>query len=347
MRALMLPSSLLFSLFLQTAPTLALENDFSAYPEGSQECLTSAADESQCTGNTGTELNECLCTNQGNFIYDSADCIAKASPGDLNAVYETMSNNCAGTGVTIAVSKDAFLAAAAAATSTTSSATPTATSTGTQTSSGTKTSTTTTPTSSSTQTASPDSGISTGAKIGIGVGIAFGAIALAIAGWFVFAYSRRKRSSRNSLNEAHNLEDNSHPGSPPSGYAGAAGTYRSEFAHENPHGEAAELAPVEWKPPYGEGKDAKSNIPLLAELNGGVGQTDQPAELEHREPAELPAEPYSDHSHAHQGLGTHGYGGERSVTPQDSRSPGGYTQSVSPFSSRFSTTGTGTGTGTY
>ncbi|KAI0145672.1 hypothetical protein F4776DRAFT_367679 [Hypoxylon sp. NC0597] len=196
MRFLALPTSLLLSITLHTHVSTALENDFSSYPQGSQQCLSDAADQSGCSGNTGQQLNECLCKNQGNFIYNTASCVAKSSPGDLNAVYDTMQNNCAGTGVTIAVSKDAFLSQAAAATSTTSG-TPTSTSTSTSASTPTdsSTSTSTTPTPSTTTTAAAaSSGISTSAKIGLGVGTSFGAIALGLLGWFVWAYSRRRRS---------------------------------------------------------------------------------------------------------------------------------------------------------
>ncbi|KAI1134188.1 hypothetical protein F5Y05DRAFT_243145 [Hypoxylon sp. FL0543] len=215
MRFLALPTSLLLSITLQAHAAAALENDFSSYPQGSQQCLNDAADQAQCSGSTGQELNECLCKNHGNFIYNTASCVAKSSPADLNAVYDTMSNNCAGTGVTIAVSKDAFLSQAAAATSTASSGTPTSTSSSSSPSSPSPTST---PTSTSTDSPTPTptntaaaaastSGLSTSAKIGLGVGIGFGAIALALLAWFVWTYSRRRRSAPPSSSPGdHNVE---------------------------------------------------------------------------------------------------------------------------------------------
>ncbi|KAI1661704.1 hypothetical protein F4813DRAFT_345479 [Daldinia decipiens] len=196
---LTLPTSLLLSIALQTQVSLAIVNDFSAYPEDSQQCLNDAADASKCTGNTGNEMNRCLCANKGNFIYNTAECVAKESPADLNAVYDTMEFNCAGTGVTIAVSKQAFLsqAAAATATATTSSATPTSTSpTSTLPTSASPTSASDSPTASPTSSDSPSGGstLSSGAKLGLGVGIGFGSAALGLLGWFVFAYSRRRRA---------------------------------------------------------------------------------------------------------------------------------------------------------
>lgn len=94
-------------------------------------------------------------------------------------------NNCAGTGVTITVSKDAFMSQARAATATSSSATPSATATP-------SVSATSTPNSNDNN--SNTSGMSTGVKIGLGVGVGFGAIALGLLAWFVWAYSRRRRN---------------------------------------------------------------------------------------------------------------------------------------------------------
>ncbi|KAI0834967.1 hypothetical protein F5Y06DRAFT_277670 [Hypoxylon sp. FL0890] len=299
MRVLALPTSLLLSITLQTRISAALDNDFSAYPQGSQQCLNDAADQSKCTGNTGQQLNECLCTNQGNFIYNTASCVAKSSPGDLNAVYDTMSNNCAGTGVTIAVSKDAFLSQAAAATSTTLSATPTSTSTSTSSSTSASTSTTTStstgsPTSTSSSSPTPtntaaaaSSGISTSAKIGLGVGISFGAIALGLLGWFVFAYSRRRRSqprTSSSSSPPSNSPDRDVELSPNNPHNLNNGSYIStltpstEYAQHTPQFGVAELAPAsnqEWKElpaGYYDSDGAKSDkrgsgVPLLrAEL---------------------------------------------------------------------------------
>lgn len=211
MRALISsPSSVLRTIALSTclvffaaAPAAALSNDFSSYPSGSQDCLTKAADRSKCSGSTGQQLNECLCTNKGNFVYNTATCVAKKSPSDLDAVYATLQTNCAGTGVTLNVSQDAFMAKAAAATAvTTTSAKPTKTTgAGTTTmTTGSDGSTTTTtddpanprPTNDSTTTADKSSWSST-AKVGVGVGIGVGASALILVAALLWRRYRRRQ----------------------------------------------------------------------------------------------------------------------------------------------------------
>ncbi|KAI1414656.1 hypothetical protein F5Y13DRAFT_13208 [Hypoxylon sp. FL1857] len=321
MRLLALPASLLLSITLQTFPARVsadIPNDFSSYPQGSQQCLNDAADQSQCSGNTGQQLNECLCKNQGNFIYNTASCVAKNSPADLNAVYDTMSNNCAGTGVTIAVSKDAFLSQAAAATSTTSSGTPTSTGTSTSASTSAPTDSPTSSTSPSTPTttaAAASSGISTTAKIGLGVGIGFGSIALGLLAWFVWAYSRRRRSqSPSSSSNPANSPDNHDVELSPStmhNHNNNNGSYIStltpatEYAQHTPQFGVAELAPAsntEWKElpaahsSYSsfEGDGAKSDkrgsgVPLLrAELGSDEARTTPSPSPTHGHVAELP-----------------------------------------------------------
>ncbi|KAF3064713.1 hypothetical protein GL218_01475 [Daldinia childiae] len=304
---LTLPASLLLSIALQTQVSLAIDNDFSAYPEDSQQCLNDAADRSKCTGNTGNEMNRCLCSNKGNFIYNTAECVAKQSPGDLNAVYDTMEFNCAGTGVTIAVSKQAFLSQAAAATATTSSATPTSTS---------PTSTSDSPTASPTTSDSPSgtSTLSSGAKIGLGVGIGFGSVALGLLGWFVFAYSRRRRAHpptdpnsphQHDVELSPNAAYTMHNGS--SVYQPSPLTPSPEYAQHNAQfGGVAELSPATvhsgWKElpaDYYGGGDKKdgsggggggksnggynykrsSGVPLLAELDDGRANSPAPVEL--------------------------------------------------------------------
>ncbi|KAK8135394.1 hypothetical protein PG984_003334 [Apiospora sp. TS-2023a] len=175
---------------LAAAPARALTNDFSSYPSGSQDCLTKAADSSKCSGSTGQQVNECLCTNKGNFVYNTASCVAKASPGDLNAVYATLNTNCAGTGVTLSVSQDAFLAQAAAATAvtTTTSAKPTKTDDSTTT-----TTNDPTPSPTSTTAAEGSSSWSSTAKVGVGVGIGVGASALILVGALLWRRYRRKQ----------------------------------------------------------------------------------------------------------------------------------------------------------
>ncbi|KAI0122972.1 hypothetical protein BJ170DRAFT_119539 [Xylariales sp. AK1849] len=263
-------STLLTIPALLAQSVIALDNDFSAYPSGSQACLTDAADQSQCTGDTGEELNQCLCTNQGNFIYNTASCVAKDSPSDLKTVYATLKANCAGTGVTIAVSEDAFLAQAAAATSSTSTAGPTST-TSTSETTGTQTGTqTSTPTPTSSAAAA---GLSTGAKVGIGAGVGLGSIALVLAGVFLWIYNRRRRT-------ATYTQTNSPPGE-----------YSSTFGQPSPHPHSAiPLSDTSsaWKSPASgvggyykpDDMNRAAGQPLLAELgSSGMGFQHAPVEL--------------------------------------------------------------------
>ncbi|KAI0535551.1 hypothetical protein GGR58DRAFT_439806, partial [Xylaria digitata] len=248
------------------------------------------------------------------FVYNTASCVAKESPSDINAVYETLSSNCAGTGVTLSVSKQAFLAAAAAATQTTSTPTPIATATATSTSTPTTSGSTDSP-----SQVPADSGLSTGAKIGIGVGIGFGTITAALAAWFIYAYQRRRRSTQSI-----------HSDDMSGGNAGAGAFVRMsesghEYAQDNTQQGAAELAPISWKVPAGfttpsytaggNGNAGKASVPLLAEL----GETRQA-------PVELPADPvflgYSDRMLENR---------HEPVTPEG-LSPAAYSQGdLSPF----------------
>lgn len=63
------------------------KNDFSAYPAGTQSCLYSASDSSGCTGATAAEMNACMCTNGGDFVTNSARCIAAQDPADMKSSY--------------------------------------------------------------------------------------------------------------------------------------------------------------------------------------------------------------------------------------------------------------------
>lgn len=319
MRAFRLPAPLLFLLLLQAGSSLAVDNDFSAYPEGSQECLYSSADDAGCSsGSSGNELNKCLCKNKNNFVYNTASCIGRKSPSDASAVYETLSSNCEGTGVILSVPKQAFLDAASQATSSPTTSSPTTTSTGPPI---------------STDNASSGDDISTGTKIGIGVGIGFGAVAAALAAWFIWSYRKRHHSAQS----VHSNDMVSGEGGTPYGNAGAFGMAnapRHEYAHDNSHQGAAELASVTWPPatytapPYEVGafkKDGTDGMPLLAELGNEPGSRQRPVEL--------PANP--DYL---------GYNDRGPVTP-DGLSPSAYSHSgrgdISPFTpSRSSEAGT-------
>lgn len=323
MRTFQLPAPLLLLLLLQTGSSLAVDNDFSAYPEGSQQCLYDSADDAGCSsGSSGEQLNQCLCKNQNNFVYNTASCIGKNSPSDAIAVYETLSSNCAGTGVTLSVSKPAFIAYVNQAAASTTTTSPTTTSTG----------STESPT--STDNASSGDELSTVTKIGIGVGVGFGTVAAALAAWFIWSYRKRHRSAES----VHSTDPRGGESGTSYGGAGAfsmANAPRHEYAQDNSHQGAVELASSTWTPPtsyttppYEAGafkKDGTDGMPLLAELGN------EPASQQR--PVELPANP--DYL---------GYNDRGPSTP-DGLSPSTYSHSgrgdVSPFTpSRSSEAGT-------
>ncbi|KAF3021090.1 hypothetical protein E8E14_013138 [Neopestalotiopsis sp. 37M] len=260
-------------LLLLTTSVTALENDFSSYPSGSQACLTKEADASGCTGDTGTEINECLCKNGGNFIYNTASCVAEESPSDLSTVYATLEANCAGTGVTISVSEAAFLAQASAATSST-----TASATASQTSSSSTSSSTTSSAASSTSTA--DAGLSTGAKAGIGAGIGIAAVGLGLIGVFIWWYRRR-----NNRKDSKAAGDNSGTyaaasTAAPSEYTSAyGGQYpHSQYTHPSPHPESAIplSATSGWNSPPPSATSGMYYKPQDAQIPGTAASGQQP-----------------------------------------------------------------------
>ncbi|KAH9900346.1 hypothetical protein F4778DRAFT_136924 [Xylariomycetidae sp. FL2044] len=309
---LALPAPIL--LLLGRLARAEIENDFSAYPEGSQPCLYDAADASQCTGDTGQEMNECLCGNGGNFVYNTANCVAQSSPSDLETVYETLSSNCAGTGVTISVSKAAFMAQASAATAATTTSTPTATASSTTTTTTTTSSTSSDPDSSSTTTTATqeDSGLTTGAKIGIGVGVGFGAIALGLLGWFVWAYSRRRRRSSSTSSPAPGDESNYGATPRPAEYAqqnaqtGAAELGGGGGGGGNYHDNKNDAGQEEYYEKDGNEGGGGVNTPLLAELGGGDHSQQQRQQQQRQpemEPVELPADGFLHSGYVAEGLG--------------------------------------------
>ncbi|KAI3336930.1 hypothetical protein HD806DRAFT_22733 [Xylariaceae sp. AK1471] len=350
MRTFLLPIPFLLVLLLQTGSSLAVDNDFSSYPQGSQQCLYDSADQAGCkSADTGADLNQCLCKNRNNFVYNTASCVGKKSPSDTDAVYETLVSNCAGTGVTLSVSKEAFLAAAAAATQTTSipsqtSSTASTTSSASSVSSTTSSSQSPTPTNSGQP--SMNNGLSTGTKIGIGVGVGFGVIAAVLAAWFIWAYQKRRRS-------AHSDRSNDTLGGGSGSSYGGVGAFgiangpHHEYANDNTQQGAAELAPVAWKPAAGyeapaytavESKNgAKADVPLLAELGNESEAQQRPVEL----PGTEGYLGYSDRLPEHSPNPGHEHG---AVTPEG-LSPAAYSQTgtsdVSHFTySRYSGSGT-------
>lgn len=63
------------------------KNNFSDYPSGTHTCLNDASNSSNCQGDTSAEMNACLCSNGGDFVTNSAECIAAQDPGDLQATW--------------------------------------------------------------------------------------------------------------------------------------------------------------------------------------------------------------------------------------------------------------------
>ncbi|RYP14144.1 hypothetical protein DL765_006591 [Monosporascus sp. GIB2] len=247
------------ALLIFTAPLVrlsaAVDNDFSAYPTGSRPCLEEAAAISECTGDTGPELNNCLCSNGGGFIDAAAKCVARESPHDLTAVYRQMKTNCAGTGNAIALTEDEFIAlgdSSASNTESSSSSAPERTATPSQT----RTSSTTAaqsqspsdgPAASSGPTNVPETeaetgALSTGAKIGIGVGVGFGAIGAALAAWFIWVYARHRRPLVSGVGDPAK----SAPFLPRDPAV-------AEYAQYNKQQGVAELSSTEWKPGHGGG----------------------------------------------------------------------------------------------
>ncbi|KAI0202722.1 hypothetical protein F4808DRAFT_458440 [Astrocystis sublimbata] len=273
MKTCRLPTPLLVALLLQTGLSLAkIDNDFSPYPQGSQDCLYDAADTAGCVeADTATELNQCLCKNQHNFVYNTAKCVALKSPSDVDAVYETLSSNCAGTGVTLSVPKQAFIAAAEAASQSTS----------TSTSSSSPSATNTDPT---TDHDSSGNDLSTGTKIGIGVGVGFGVVVAALAAWFIWTYQRRRRFTQ----RIHSSDmSNGGAGIAYGGGGSGSADRMPQFAQNNTQQAPAELDPSGYAATGYTGAEDKrdgTGMPLLAELgNSRLAPVELPTQADYLE----------------------------------------------------------------
>lgn len=110
----MLPSTIILYVLLLTSPTqAAVDVDFSAYPASAQTCLTQAVDTSGCSSeSTVSEMNDCLCSNSGNFVLDSARCLGSSglSAETMNQVYDNMQQSCSETKTPLSVSEAQWLA---------------------------------------------------------------------------------------------------------------------------------------------------------------------------------------------------------------------------------------------
>lgn len=88
------------------------DTDFSAYPATTISCLSLSAQQSGCDGDTVTEINGCLCSNDGNFVTRAARCIGDQGEQALIQVYDTMQDSCSQTKTPLSISEADFLAAA-------------------------------------------------------------------------------------------------------------------------------------------------------------------------------------------------------------------------------------------
>lgn len=187
---------LLFAvLLLAPASNAVFKNDFSAYPEASQECLYASADSSGCDGDTVKAMNDCLCGNGGDFATKTASCLAASDPSDLETVYDTMDSACSNSGTPLAVSRAEFLSAkpdgspsGTASPSSTESGSPTATHKP-------------DPTDASDGDGNGGEGLSSKAKTGIVAGSVVAGVALLSA--LVFFFIRRRGRIRTPRDESH------------------------------------------------------------------------------------------------------------------------------------------------
>jgi hypothetical protein len=102
-------------LFILTLPHLvvAFTPNFNNYPAESISCLTAAAEGSGCNEEATLEAaNACFCSNCGNWITNSAKCIAANDPNDLSNVWDVMVSNCEKTNTPVTLTRKEFFAAA-------------------------------------------------------------------------------------------------------------------------------------------------------------------------------------------------------------------------------------------
>jgi hypothetical protein len=180
-------------------------------------------------------MNQCLCTNGGNFVVAAAQCIGKQSPADVAQTYTELAVNCQGSNTPLTISQAQFLAAASGSVSTTTAVqtakvttisgrptTVTATLTPTPTQGPTVTVTTTPTPTDGNKSNGGDGGMGTGAKIGIAAGSVAVGVAL-IAALVFCCFRRRKRNS--SKEESHPMLDPPASAFPGSEHSSRPSTY--------------------------------------------------------------------------------------------------------------------------
>ncbi|KAG8163982.1 hypothetical protein KVR01_005900 [Diaporthe batatas] len=205
---------LLLPLFLTTLSSAAVhrravKNDFSDYPSGTQQCLDDASDDSRCSGNTVPQMNQCLCSNGGDFVTNAAKCIAREDPDDMESTWEALSLHCSDSNTPLSISKKGWMAELSSLSTTTSAKTTTSNtatkSTMTTTSAGHTTTATVTTTPAATSSPPPedtDAGLSGGARIAVIAGSVAGGVAVLVAAAFIL-FRYRKRRNGAAYQEVH------------------------------------------------------------------------------------------------------------------------------------------------
>jgi len=209
-----------------------VEPEFEFYPKDAQPCLYEASEKASCPTSSNKAQNACFCSNEYDFIVNTAKCMGNDDADLLSETYDTMSQACSDSGTPIGISQAEWEKAAAEGPSTSS-----ATTTESTTISISESEATTTNESAATTTAAEEDngaegqdGISTGATVGIAVGCAVvGAALMAGIGFWLFRRYRRRDDQASAT-----------PMLPQHGFAGSAGTstYPSspynDYTHQSP-----------------------------------------------------------------------------------------------------------------
>lgn len=125
MRLSVLPPPLLLHLLIAITPVQSLDLDFSDYPKSTQTCLQNAAGISGCAGETVAEENQCLCSNTGNFVTNTAMCIADQGETILSEVWDLLHEACSKTRTPLEISEADYFEAGSTETTVTSTITTT------------------------------------------------------------------------------------------------------------------------------------------------------------------------------------------------------------------------------
>lgn len=119
MRLFMLPPSVLLYISLFTTPTRgSVSVDFSAYPASSRQCLGDAYTDAACSADTVAEINNCLCSNTGNFVLQAAACLGPQGDTILTEVYAILETSCTNTKTALGISQALWFSASNSTTST-------------------------------------------------------------------------------------------------------------------------------------------------------------------------------------------------------------------------------------